>query len=134
MLPGTSAEVFYSTLPPEAVSAEAGEKEQGSVLNLVNSWKWKKGGFAALAFICVAALVIGLGIGLKKRSENPSSSPPTVRFEVLIPGSLLLLMKNKPYHTALVSEWLFNTTNFQRFISCGYHYGERRPTSVFPGF
>ena len=67
MLPGTSAEVFYSNLPPEAIDAV--EKAQDPVPGNVKSRKWGKWVLAVLGLMVVAALAIGLKIGLQKKNR-----------------------------------------------------------------
>ena len=67
MLPGTSSEVFYNTLPPEAIDAV--EKSQDLVPGNFKSRKWRKWVLVALGFMVVAALAIGLKIGLEKKNR-----------------------------------------------------------------
>ena len=64
---GTNPEVFYSTLPPEAIDAV--EKSQDLVPTDAKARKWAKWGLVILGLMLVAALAIGLKIGLQKRNR-----------------------------------------------------------------
>ena len=76
------AEVFYSTLPPEAVNSGTSneiEKPQDSVSDHPSGRRWMRRVIVALVLIVVAALAIGLGIPLQKETKTRSGSPPIVR-------------------------------------------------------
>ena len=77
---GTNPEVFYSTLPPEAIDAV--EKSQDLVPANAKARKWAKWGLAILGLMLVAALAIGLKVGLQKKNRC-----------VILRRSLLLLTK-----------------------------------------
>ena len=64
---GTSPEVFYSTLPPEAIHAV--EKSPDLVPANAKARKWTKWGLAILGLMFVAALAIGLTVGLRKKNR-----------------------------------------------------------------
>ena len=64
---GTSPEVFYSTLPPEAINAV--EKSQDLVLASAKARRWGKWVLAIVGLMVVASLAIGLKIGLQKRNR-----------------------------------------------------------------
>ena len=64
---GTSPEVFYSTLPPEAINDV--EKSQDLVPANVKARKWAKWSLAILGLVLVAALVTGLKVGLQKKNK-----------------------------------------------------------------
>ena len=64
---GTSPEVFYSTLPPEAIDAV--EKSQDLVPIDAKARKWVKWVLAILGLMVVAALAIGLKVGLHKKNR-----------------------------------------------------------------
>ncbi|KAM0799054.1 hypothetical protein BDR22DRAFT_890875 [Usnea florida] len=69
---GTSPEVFYSTLPPEAINNV--EQSQNLVPAKAKSPKWGRWVLAILGLMLVAGLAIGLKVGLQKR--NSPGPPP----------------------------------------------------------
>ena len=67
---GTSPEVFYSTLPPEAIDAVEKSQDLVPANAKARKWvKWAKGVLAVLGLMVVAALAIGLKIGLQKKNR-----------------------------------------------------------------
>ena len=98
MLPGTSSEVYYSTLPPEAVNADNGnnfKRSQDWIDGNKTSRKRVKWGFVALALVAiVTALGIGLGIGLQRERKTAFSSPDTpMCVSFIIISSIVLTMQ-----------------------------------------
>ena len=96
MLPGTSSEVYYSTLPPEAVNADNSDnvkRSQDWIVGDKTTQKRTKWGFMALALVVavVAALAIGLGISLQRERKTPFSSPATPMCVFLIIISSIVL-------------------------------------------
>ena len=81
VLPGTSPEVFYNLSLPEVVHEERDEDtktSQDSGDEELTPREWTKWVLAALAFILVIALAIGLGVPLQEESRKRASSPSTI--------------------------------------------------------
>ena len=69
-------------MPPEAVNPEIDsnvEKPRDPVLDDHRRQMWKIRVLVTLGLVIVAALAIGLGIPLERKTKDRSSAPPTTR-------------------------------------------------------
>ncbi|KAM0804277.1 hypothetical protein BDR22DRAFT_970096 [Usnea florida] len=76
VLPGTSAEVSYNTVPPEVVNCS--DRIAGPDSSIASRFPlkvWRTRVVVTLVILVMAALAIGLGVGLRKRPVE--TSPPT---------------------------------------------------------
>ena len=85
MLPGTSAEVAYNALPPEVINcSDEGAELADSISSKIPSHSWKRRVVGTLVFLLIAALAIGLGIGLRKVGGISSSPPAEIKSVAII--------------------------------------------------
>lgn len=113
MLPGTRPEVFYSTLPPEAVNADQSDnvkRSQDSIVGDNTLRKRTKLGFVAVALVAVvAALAIGLGIGLRRKTKPSFDSPATpMCVSLIVRSSIVLTLQALPSSTIPLSQLSFD--------------------------